>query len=791
MLANYLLVALRSIRRYRIYSLINISGLAIGMACCILIFLYVRDELSYDTFHEYADNIYRVGVEYVPGGEPVKNAVVPGPVAPSLIKDFPEIITAVRFWRESVTVRYTQTSYNEERFFFVDPNVFEVFSFSLIKGDYENALNFPYTIVITEAMALKYFNDECPVGKTLTVDVGTSYDFKITGVIKDIPSNSHQKIDFLASMASLADTQGYRLKDWRNASFYTYLLVYSTDSAEDISMKLPAFLQRHIDEKESSRMKLFLQPLKSIHLHSHLEGELEANGNIGRIYTFSTIAILVLLIAGINFMNLSIAQSTVRVKEIEIRKVLGALRSQLIKQFIVESILFSFAALFCAVCLVELFLPGFNSLIGKDLLFYYSSSFFMMIGLAVFAIFVGLVSGCYPSVFLSAYRSPEVLRQKMPKVVYETILKKLLVIVQFAVSIILIIFTMLLYNQVIFLKNKQLGFNKESIIVLPMREKKVQLNYELLKQELATDIRIISTSASSHIPFGPVTPNRVEFRYEDSGNDNLLPMFVLFVDQDFLDTYGIELLEGRNFTKIPIGTSFILNETAVREFGWDTPVGKRISHWAPQTGSVIGVTKDFHFMSLHHEIEPLVFFFSPRWFQYFSVRVRSDDITSAITFIKQKWIELFPQSPFEYSFIDSQVDERYSADNRLVRMLGYFSLLAIFIACIGLFGLTSLTIKQRTKEIGIRKTLGASVPGIIVLLSKEFARLLVIANLIAWPAAYWALQKWQYNFAYKAGIKFELFLMGSALAFVVALFTISYQTVKVAHANPVESLRYE
>ena len=788
---NAFKVTLRLIQRNRVYSFINIAGLSVGMACCILIFLYVQDELSYDRFHYNADFIYRTVIEFFPGEEPVEYAVVPGPVAPALKREFPEIIESVRFWHENVTVHYAGKSYNEENLYFSDASVFDVFTFPLITGNPDAALKLPFKIVISESAALKYFGDIDPMGKTLTVNLESPYDFTITGIMKDVPSNSHLKCDFLVSMSSLGEIQRFRLMDWRNAGFYTYLLIRDRGAVQSVENRFPAFLERHVDKTESSRMRLHLQPLKEIHLYSHLEGELETNGEISRVYLFISIALLVLVSACINFMNLSIAQSTSRARGIGLRKVFGAQQIHLFFQFLLESTVYAFFSLCLALCLVELGLPVFSAFTGKNLNLDYGNNYPLLVSFIVILVFAGLTAGFYPALILSKYKSSEAYRGISREFITTTVLRRFFVIIQFTVSIILIIVTGLIYNQVRYLENMELGFKEDHIVVLPMREKRIQLNYELLKQELLNNENIISASASSHIPFGPMLPDRFEFRPEGMERDKFLSMFVLFVDQDFIGTYGIELLEGRNFNRIPQGVSYILNETAVKACNWDSPLGKKISHWIPQTGKVIGVTKDFHFMPLHYQIEPLVLIFSPRWFQYFSVRIQSQNMESTLAFIEEKWHELFPLSPFEYSFLDKQVGDRYFADRHMAKIFGYFSLLALFIACIGLFGLTSLMIERRTREIGIRKSLGASALGIIVLIAKDFTGLLIAANIFAWPVAFIVIKIWQSSFAYNAEIRYELFMAGSFAAVLIFFITISYRTIKAACAHPVDSLRYE
>jgi len=712
MFRNYLTIAVRNLVRHKIYSFINISGLAIGMACCILILLFVQDELSYDGYHEKAGQIYRIVVERHAKGKMKSTVSTPAPMAPALLNDFPEIVHVVRFFNQdnpTPLVRYGDKRFYEKRFFFTDANVFDVFPFPLIRGSAQTALQEPFSVVITEEMARKYFGDEDPLGKVLTFK--NWLDLKITGVLQNLPPHSHRRFDFLASFATLEKWLGKDfMSNWYNNMCRNYVLLPRNYPAVELEKRFPTFIGKYFGEDTEALGKLYLQPLKRIHLYSKRDYGMASAGDIQQIYILSTIACFVLLIACINSMNLSTASSAQRAKEVGIRKVVGARRMQLVRQFLGETLLLAFIALLLAIALVELTLPLFNGFTGKELMMDYRD-IRGVLGLGGIVLLVGIVAGSYPAFFLAAFQPVEIL------------------------------------------------------------------------------------------PGGPV--GQMTFRAESSPvHPDPLTMRMLWVDHDFIETLGIELGPGRNFSKdhpTDATEAFILNETAVKQLGWESPgaaIGKPFERiYGPKpdervTGRIIGVAKDFHFRSLRFDIEPLVIHLWP-WLNYIIVRVQPDHVPSTLAFLERTWQKFDPNHPFEYYFLDDRFASLYRAEESLGQISGAFATLAIFVACLGLFGLAAFTAEQRTKEIGIRKVLGASISGIVLLLSKEFTKLVLVSNLIAWPIAYWAMNRWLQDFAYRIHIGVGTFLLAGVLALIIALLTVSFQAIKAALANPVKALRYE
>jgi len=673
MFRNYLKIAFRNLLRHKLYSLINVLGLALGMACCLLIVLFVQDELSYDKFHKKAEQIYRVAKIERRNDELVNYPLIFPVVAPKLREEFPEVLNAVRFDPQlSILISREGRQFLEQRFFYADSNVFDVFTFPLVKGDPKTALKEPYTLVLTEEMAEKYFAKEDPLGQTLTID--NNRDFKITGILKNIPHNSHLKFDFLASMASEeAENPRYgKLWAW---SCYTYLILPRDYPPSELEKKFPDFILRNRNEQAAKAWTFYLQPLTKIHLHSNLGYEIEPNGDIKYIYIFSGIGFFILLIACINFMNLATARSSNRAKEVGVRKVLGADRSQL------------------------------------D-----------------------------------------------------------------------------------FIRNKKLGFDKEHVVVIRVDQPEMRKRYEPFRRDLLQKPGTVSVTGSTSFP--GINPSLSLFVPEGAEDKKSLTLRNVFVDYDFIKTFGMEIKEGRDFSRdFPTDASqaFIINETAAREFGWESAAGKKLTDLDRGSGYVIGVLKDFHFRSKHQKIEPLVLSIRPdeRYIYFISMKFGQADVREILSFLKEKWKEYSPGRPLDYFFLDENFDKLYRAEERLSQIFSAFSFLAIFIACLGLFGLAAFTAEQRTKEIGIRKALGASAANIALLLSKEFTKWVIVANIIAWPLAYFAMSRWLQNFAYRISIGLWMFFLGASLALVIAFITVSFQAVKAALANPVDALRFE
>ncbi len=804
MFKNYLKIALRNFLKHRAYSFINISGLAIGIACCILMLLFVQEELSYDRFHANAERIHRVIVDENNEGTIRHLANTYAPLAPALQTEFPEISHIVRFFPHSVTVnRDEQKRFQEERFFFIDSTVFEVFSFAFQRGDPRTALHEPNSVVITAATAQKYFGDENPVGQILTVE--NKLDLKVTGVLQNVPRNSHVEFDFLANINSVKTVLGpwVLTRGWHWPPMYTYILLPQNYSASTIESRMPELVREHLPESLAARQALRLQPLTDIHLHSDLENEIAPTSNIAYVYVFSAIAAFVLLIACFNFMNLATARAAKRAKEVGLRKVIGAQRGQLIKQFLGESLFYSTLALLLALVLVELFLPTFNTLLDKQIEMSYTNNWSAVFGLLALTLVVGILAGSYPAMFLARFRPVQALYGKALSGIgagSPLRLRAVLVVVQFAISIGLIVVTSVVNEQVQFIQDKRLGFEKEHLAVVSLRDEAMQQNFSAIKNSLLSQTGVAQVSAISNFPW---EQGYYDFyiRAEGMKPDEKFNMPTLLVEHDFVRTFGMEIIAGREFSKehtTDTQEAFILNEAAVKRLGWDSALGKKIEMESvaagkPRTGRVIGVVKDFHLRSLHYEIEPLVLLISPEPYYLDNLAIRLDgkNFSQTMTALEQKWRELAPNRPFEYSFLDQAFDKLYRKEQKLALVFQYFSAIAIFVGCLGLFGLASFIAEQKTKEIGIRKVLGASVAGIIGLLSKDFVKLILVASVIASPISYFAMHHWLQGFAYRIDIGLATFFFAGALALAIALFTVCFQAIKAALANPVEALRYE
>jgi putative ABC transport system permease protein len=804
MLKNYLKIAARNFLKYKAYSFINVAGLAIGIACCVLMLLYVQKELSYDRFHQNAERIYRVIVDESNEGNVRHLANTYAPLAPALQAEFPEISRIVRFFPHSVTVeRDEQKRFQEEHFFFVDSTVFEVFSFAFMRGDPGAALHEPNALVITAAVAHKYFGDENPVGQILTIE--NRLDLKITGVLQNVPHNSHVDFDFLANINSASALMGNWLltRGWHWPPMYTYVLLPQNYSASAIENRMPELVREHLPKDLASRQALRLQPLTDIHLHSDLENEIAPTSNIAYVYVFSAIAAFVLLIACFNFMNLATARAAKRAKEVGLRKVIGAQRGQLIKQFLGESLFYAVLALLLALVLVEVFLPTFNTLLGKQIEMSYTNNLGVVFGLLALTLIVGVLAGSYPALFLARFRPVQALHGKALSGIggrSPLRLRAVLVVVQFVISIGLIVVTLVVNEQAQFIQNKRLGFDKERLVVVSLRDEAMQQNLAAIKNALLSQSGVSDVTTISNFPW---EQGYYDFyiRAEGMKADEKFNMPTLLVDHDFIRAFGMEIVAGREFSKehtTDAQEAFILNEAAVKKLGWDSAIGKKIEMEAvasgkPRAGRVIGVVKDFHLRSLHYEIEPLVMLVSPElyYFDNLAIRLDAKNIPQTLAGLEQQWRELAPHRPFECFFLDEVFDKLYRKEQKLAQVFRYFSAIAIFVGCLGLFGLASFIAEQKTKEIGIRKVLGASVAGIVGLLSKDFAKLILLANVITWPGAYYAMNRWLQGFAYRIDLELVTFLIAGALALALALLTISFQAVKAALANPVEALRYE
>jgi len=799
MLKNYLKVTLRNLRRNQVYSFITISGLAIGMACCIVIMLYVQHELSYDKFHENADNIYRIAAEK--RGDERGSSKTYSWIAPNIVNEYPEVITAVRMLNWGGTISYNN-KHIDELPLFADPALLDVFSFPLERGDKSTALKDPGNALVSEELAEKLFGEENPIGKVVILD-GT-YDFKITGVLTNIPHNSHLRFNFLTHYEHTKNIYGEERYKKNRIRGHTYLLLRGNASSEELSQKFHDFVVKYKGKTYALSRKYFFQPLTSIHLNSHLIGELSKNNTVSTLYALSGIAILILSIACINFMNLSTARASRRSKEVGLRKVVGAKRTELFRQFIGESLCFSFISLFFALLLAQLFLPFFNSIINKQLEINFSNNLYLYIGLLLLTLVVGFSAGSYPGFYLSSFQPVDTLKGKLKKgLTSEVYIKKGLVVFQFALSLVFIIGTLIVVLQMNFVQKRDLGFKKDSIVtvsgsnlysIYKRRDEQTVQRFENLKIDLLRNPDIYNVSLSGGLPG---TSPGVSFSVtpEDSKNTQPVSLNLMEVDNDFFEVFGIDIIDGRNFSETiasDVESAFILNESAVRALGWESPVGKEIINEREGiNGRVIGVVKDFHNASLHSEIQPSVFQIKPAYYSIISARINPDEIKETLSFTEQKWYEYFPFSTFSYSFHEDNIERLYREERRVSRILTFSSFLTIFLACLGLFGLGTFSAEMRIKEVGIRKVLGARVSQIIYLISSDFLKLVLLANIIAWPLAYFLTSKWLQNFSYRITINVWMFLAASALVFVISILTVSYQTVKAAVSNPVETLRYE
>ena len=803
MIKNYLKVALRNLWRNKAFSFINIFGLSIGIATCLVIMLFVHDELSYDRYNEKAGQIVRVVFKGSINGGKMKEASVMPPVAQTLQADFPEVLEATRLRTDAPLVTYGDKTFKENAFAFADSNIFKVFTLPFLEGDATTALVQPNAIVISETTAKKYFGEKDAVGELLSFNSAT---FKITGVMKDIPANSHFHFDLIASMAAVPDAKEL---SWMTSGFYTYLLLPKGYDYKNLEAELPQEVAKYMGpqiqqafgmslaefRKKGSDVGLYLQPLTSIHLHSDVNYDFEPGSDIRYVYIFSAIALFMLIIACINFMNLSTAGASKRSREVGIRKVLGSLKKQLVFQFLTESILLTFLAVIVSVLLVYLALPMFNDLSGKQLNLQFKNTFFLFFGLVVFGLVVGTMAGSYPAFFLSSFKPVKVLKGKLTTGKKSLGLRSGLVVFQFCISVILIVGTTVVYQQLKYIQNTQLGFDKDQVLVLH-ETGWLGRNEEIMRRQLLDDPRVENVSVSGYVPVGPTNGNNNMVYTED--DPQLVKTLQYHVDEHYLATLDMKMAAGRNFSRdfSTDSTATLINETAARTFGWgDKALGKTLTGFKNNKGEtiayhIIGIVKDFHFKSLHERISPLMMVLGDNSGSIL-IKTKTKDVAGLVASIKKDWAQFSNTALFSYSFMNDDFEAAYRAEGKLSLILAIFAGLTIFIACLGLFGLVRFTAEQRTKEIGIRKVLGASVTNMVGLLSKDFLRLVLVANIISWPLAWWAMNKWLQDFAYRINLSWWIFLLAGLAALVIALVTVSFQAIKAAVANPVESLRSE
>jgi putative ABC transport system permease protein len=802
MIKNYLKIAYRNFVRNKLYSFINVFGLAIGIATCVLITLWAQRELSYDHFHKNAHRIYRLERELFRDNTHSRWPITSGAYKQTLIDDYAEIENAVRFWKKEFSVKDHNNFSHRQKMFAVDNSVFGIFDFHLERGDEQTALVKPMSVVLTRDNALKYLGTEDVIGKLLSFEWGgEQVDFEITGILDKIPGNSHVDFDMLISISSYPNE---RFNDWRSNYLYTYILAAENITRHDLEGKIKSFVSKRLEPHYGDLLsqgfgihkvlKIHLFPLTDIHLFPSPNWEIGIAGSMDSVFMFSSIAILILIIACINFMNLSTAGANKRAKEVSLRKTIGAFVTQLRLQFILESVFLAIIALILALILISWFIPVYNSIFGEELSSSLLLDFTNVIILLGITIIVGFFAGLYPAIYLTKFEPIEVLKGGLVSGSGRSTFRQILVVTQFIISITLIIGTFIIYGQMKYVQTKSLGFDKENVLLIPVRSEFVVQNYQGFKDELLNSSQIKSSSLSSDLP-GETFYSNTNFSRRDRTNDPV-SLIILMTDHDFVETYQMDVVTGRTFSKNfgsdTTGT-IVLNEAAVQRLGWSPQeaIGKELSYFRDEVGKIVGVLHDFNFRSLHTKIEPMALILDPDYASEISVRIKPDDITSTIDFIQQKWENAFPGELFEFSFLDSRMNQLYENEMKMQNLFIIFSCFSILVACLGLLGLSVFIAEQRTKEIGIRKVLGASIGKIIVLLSKEFITWIIIANFVAWPVAWYIMTEWLQNFAYRIDIQIGIFFISGIIAVLIALITISFRSIKLAITNPVDSLRYE
>ena len=806
MLRNYLKVTIRSFINQKYYSAINTLGLALGLAACIIILLYVQDELSYEKAFENHDKIYRLVQDFPMGEHLSQSATVPFPTKNTLAEDFPEINhTALAYrpssWGNPTLIKYDDDEHYENKFVFVEHSFLEMFEFNFIKGDPSKALIGPNELIITESIAKKYFGDDDPIGKRLNLN--SFRDLEVVGIIEDLPHNTHLDFNMLCSFDTFKtffNNQAFFDTQWVWVAAWMYFTVEDPHDADRIRSQLPEFVKDHYPEVLSEKgVALHIQKADEIHLHSHLELEFKANGNIQHVYIFSSIALLILIIAIINFMNLATSRSAKRGKEVGLRKVMGAKREMLVTQFMGEAILTAFLALIIALIMIYQVLPWYNDISGKNISLNLFNNPLLSAGLVILLVFVGLLSGSYPSLVMSSYNPTDVLKGKIIKSnTTGDLFRKALVVSQFVVSITLIICIGIVYKQLKYIHTLDLGFDKEQIILADVNFN--QLNhYVSFKNKLEgnSDINAVTMMGGSI----PGQEELIENAFVESGTptDEQQWFSMFFAAHDFDKVLNLEFLDGHSFQlgNAVDSTGFIINESTARAMGWaDDVIGRSLDRINSsngniiQTGTVIGLVKDYHYRPLYDPIKPLVIGFVGGAAKL-CIKTNSNDIRQTLASVENIWKQEFEGTPFRYSFLDSDYDKLYEKEEKMSRVIQYFSLLAIFIACLGLLGLSSFSTENRKKEIGIRKVNGASTFELLMLLTKDFSKLVVVAFVISIPVSYYFGTLWLSDFAYKTKIGIDVFIIAGVSAMLIAILTVSYHTIRAATKNPVNSIRHE
>ncbi|MDH4272115.1 MAG: ABC transporter permease [Candidatus Aminicenantes bacterium] len=781
MFKNYFLVAWRGLRRNKLLTLTNIAGLALGMVCSLLTLLYVRHQVSFDRFHEKGDRIFRLRESDPRNTNNPIHSGTPAPLGPALQAECPDIESYVRVDDVQFFVSYGEMRFREYPVLLADSSFFEVFSFPLVRGNPDDVLRNPGSVVITEDIAKKYFGDEDPIGKILTFGLDPRFDFKVTGVAKNAPANSDLPFRLVVPFLQINELYSWKyLENWNAHNWSTYLLLREKSSALDVGQKIRDFFPRRDPQNTTS---LLLQPLSSIHF--------ENPAQVRYMIFFSAVAVIILFSCCINFTNLTVAQAPARAKEIGMRKVVGAMRPDILRRFLGESVFTALLALPLSAFLVQLLLPVLNRLTNSTIQIDYLRNWPTLVGFLGVAVLVGLLAGSYPAFYLASFRPVESLKGTVVRGTHRSALRNMLMVFQYAASIFLIIGTVVVYRQLEFMKNRDMGYSYKDVVSVPLYGQNLRKNVETIKNELRQNPNILDVAAAATSLPTSGTGN-MSADWEGRLENQELYFSEISVDEDFFRTYGLLLVQGRAFSKetpSDVRRGYVLNETAVKALGWKEPLNKWFE--LRDRGVVIGVVKDFNFMPLQHAVRPLVLYSDPRFFGTLSVRVADKNIPATLDFIKRTLAVFDPQAPFDYTFLEDRHRRMYQVERKTGQMFSGFTLIAIVIATLGLQGISSLVLTQRTKEIGIRKVLGAPAAKIIAILSREFAIPIMIANGVAWPLAYWVMRRWLQGFPFRTGPSPWVFFLASALTLAIAMATISFKTVKAARANPVASLRYE
>ena len=787
MFQNYIKIAIRNILKYKLHSVINILGLAIAIACCLLFLLFIQNELSYDSFHTNKGLIYQINSSFVRENATIIQAKTQAPLAPALKTELPEVIFSTRFLSSHYTVKHQDNLFTE-RITFTDADFLEMFSFKVLQGNPDELLRDKNSAVISKNIAAKYYKNENPLGKELNIiRYGVLHSFTINGIIDDPPENSSIQYDILISFEKLRELFGEDYyAHWGLFSVHSYIQLSNQVNAENVNKKIQPLVKKY---KENDRIIYSLQPLTDIHFASTVQETMAPASSMTYSYILAGITFLILLIAGFNSMNISTVLASLRYKEVGVRKVLGAARKQIIIQICSETVIITTLAFLIGILMAELFLPTFNTLAEKSLNFNYTDTLYFVIWAFVFILGIGLLSGFIPATLLSKYPPADLYRRNLG-IGGRSVFSRASIVVQFGLSIFLITCTLVMSNQLDFIKTRNLGFNHDQIVVIPYRSTNSQQTLDTYRELLHKHSSILNVSGAYSYPAG-------SFHSASAKSKNsLLSINHTKIDYNFVDTFGMTLKEGRNFSRdIASDTTgaILINEAVVDHMGWKSPVGKKmVIDWMGWEVEVIGVIRNFHYASLYEKIEPLVFFLDPFVpLEYFFVKIKPENISQTLDLLGESWKQIVPDQPFEYFFLNEKFAQFYHSEERWSRIVTYSSVLAIFIACFGLFGLSALIMTRRTKEIGVRKVVGASIYHIIVSLSSEFTKWILMANVFAWPVGYIIMTNWLQNFTYRITIEWWIFFIAGFLTLMIALMTVIYHSVKTANVNPIQSLRYE